>query len=286
MKKFYILIPTYNDWKSLNKLLSKINKSIADTKNEFKIIIVNDASTIKPELKVKKLKRIRTIEIINLKENHGSQKAICIGLKYLKAKSIKGVITIIDSDGEDDPSKINKLIKMAEINPRFVITANRQSRTENIFFRFINICRLLITYVLTGKYINFGNFSSFSSLNLNQILSNSNSWKAYSAGIAKNCKNIKRCFIKKNKRYFGSSKVGFLFLIIHSINIISVFKKEIFLRSIFLILAIFILINNINIFLIATFTLILINYFSFSNNNLFLFKNCLKQIKNIKKIKL
>ena len=56
MKKFFILIPTYNDWKSLNRLLSEISKNIADIKGMFHIIIVNDASTIKSQLKVKKLK--------------------------------------------------------------------------------------------------------------------------------------------------------------------------------------------------------------------------------------
>lgn len=285
MKKFFILIPTYNDWKSLNRLLSEISKNIADIKGMFHIIIVNDASTIKSQLKVKKLKKIKAIEIINLKKNHGSQKAICIGLKYLKMKNEKSIITVIDSDGEDDPSKIKELIKLARNNPKYVVTANRLSRTENILLRFINICRLLLTYILTGKYIDFGNFSSFSSLNLNKILSNHNVWRAYSAGIASNCKNVKNYFVKKKKRYFGISKVSFLFLITHSANIISVFKKEIFFRSILLLFIIFLLVENTNLFLMITLVFASINYFNFFNNSLSLFNNCLKQIKNIKKIK-
>lgn len=286
MKKFFVLMPAYNDWKSLNKLLLEINKNIADIKGVFQIIIVNDASTIKPQLKMKKLKKIKVIEIINLKKNHGSQKAICIGLKYLKRKNEKSIITIIDSDGEDDPSKIKELIKLAIKNPNYIITANRLSRTENVFLRFINICRLLMTYILTGKYIDFGNFSSFSSLNLNKILSNYNIWVAYSAGIASNCKNIKNYFVKKRRRYFGVSKVGFSFLITHSANIISVFKKEILFRSILLLFIVFVLTKDINLFLILTLTLITINYLNFFNNNSLLFNNCLKQIKNTKKIKL
>jgi len=44
MKKFIILIPVYNDWKSLIKLLDEINHSIKDINEcSFKCIIINDA---------------------------------------------------------------------------------------------------------------------------------------------------------------------------------------------------------------------------------------------------
>ena len=51
MFKEIILIPTYNEYKSLNKILNKIS-------NKFKIIVVNDASIDKTNslLKEKKLK--------------------------------------------------------------------------------------------------------------------------------------------------------------------------------------------------------------------------------------
>ena len=49
MKKFKILIPVYNDWESLIKLLDEINKVVVAIKNaEFHCMVVNDASTIKP----------------------------------------------------------------------------------------------------------------------------------------------------------------------------------------------------------------------------------------------
>ena len=47
MKKFKILIPVYNDWESLIKLLDEINKEIENIeKAEFHCVVVNDASTI------------------------------------------------------------------------------------------------------------------------------------------------------------------------------------------------------------------------------------------------
>ena len=112
MNNCIILTPTFNDWRSLSKLLLEIDKNIRSLKGNFKVLIINDASTIKPKLNLRNIKRLRKIRIITSKKNLGSQKSICLGLKYLKNKKTKAIITIIDSDGEDDPKYIKKLINL------------------------------------------------------------------------------------------------------------------------------------------------------------------------------
>ncbi len=42
--KVKILIPIYNDWQSLIKILENINSEIANLEHDFSVIIVNDAS--------------------------------------------------------------------------------------------------------------------------------------------------------------------------------------------------------------------------------------------------
>ena len=44
MKKFIILIPLYNDWKSVFKLLGNIDVEVKDWDAEVSVLIVNDAS--------------------------------------------------------------------------------------------------------------------------------------------------------------------------------------------------------------------------------------------------
>ena len=45
-KKIIILIPVFNDWESLKKLIKEINENIQNFKDiEFECLIVNDAST-------------------------------------------------------------------------------------------------------------------------------------------------------------------------------------------------------------------------------------------------
>ena len=45
MKKFIILIPLFNDWKSVSKLLNEINSQVINWNADVSVIIVNDAST-------------------------------------------------------------------------------------------------------------------------------------------------------------------------------------------------------------------------------------------------
>ena len=46
-KSCYILIPTFNDWPSLNKLLREIDRSTKSLRENINVLIINDASTIK-----------------------------------------------------------------------------------------------------------------------------------------------------------------------------------------------------------------------------------------------
>ena len=43
--KIKILIPVYNDWQSVFKLLENINSVVSNLDHEFSVIIINDAST-------------------------------------------------------------------------------------------------------------------------------------------------------------------------------------------------------------------------------------------------
>ena len=62
MKKFIILIPLYNDWKSVSRLLKEIDLQITNWDSEVSIVIVNDASSekrINLDLAFKKIKIIK-----------------------------------------------------------------------------------------------------------------------------------------------------------------------------------------------------------------------------------
>ena len=231
--KHILVIPVFNDWKSLNKLIHKLNihlKSKIKIKNE--ILIVDDNSTEKIKLNLKKLNTIKSIKIISLKRNYGSQKAIAIGLNYLKKIKGRFFITVMDGDGEDNPAQIKRMLLASINNPDYVITSNRKKREEAFIIILLYKLHLIITFLFTFKWISFGNFSTFNKKNLNNLLSDNSSWYAHSSSVLKNCK-VKRLYSKREKRYYDKSKLGLLSLIEHSLRVNSVFYKNIFFSSIF-----------------------------------------------------
>lgn len=222
------------------------------------IIILDDASTQKTNLSLNNLKNIKSIKILKMKENLGSQKIISIGLDYLK-NSKGDIITIMDSDGEDDVTQINNLIDVAEKNKKYVIVASRTKRKESLIFRFLYKIHLLITFFLTFKWISFGNYSSFHSSNIKKILKNKYSWLAYSSCISINCK-IKKVSSSRKKRFFGKSKLSFLGLFNHSLRVISVYQSKILFVSSIYLMVIFTLRAYINFFEIIICCIIFFNF--------------------------
>ena len=64
--KIKILIPVYNDFQSVSKLLIDINSSSNNSKEEFSVILVNDASTEKNDINFSGIEKINSIKMINM----------------------------------------------------------------------------------------------------------------------------------------------------------------------------------------------------------------------------
>ena len=289
MKYYDILIPVYNDWKSLNKLLTKINSNLKGLKGNVRVLVINDKSTEKPFFEIKKIKMISKISVLNLKKNFGSQGAIAIALNYISQSKKESIISIIDADGEDDPNELKKMIKFAIKYPKNIIVSNRTKRSEVFIFKVLYKIHLIITLLLTNKWISFGNFSSFNSRNLKSLLKNNYIWFSYSSAVVKNCL-IKNLYADRKKRYFGNSKVSFFKLFLHSLKILSVFQLKIILNTIFIVFLLSIISLFYDLFFIklVTYFLLIINFLVLIIRMSFLFekeKYKINQINNIKIIK-
>ena len=267
MKQINFLIPVYNDWKSLGLLLKKINNQLLKKKKPCNVIIIDDCSSEKPSVQTRKLNYLKKINILRLKKNVGSQKAIALGLKYVSKIKKRSIILIIDSDGEDDPKQVNKMIENAEKFPNHIITSNRKKREESLLVRILYRSHLLLTFIFTGKWISFGNYTSLDSKNLKSLFKDGSVWLAYSAAVIKN-NNIKRLFASRKKRFYGLSKLTLVKLFLHSFRIISVFYLRVFVLSLTYISLMQIFIYNFDkiLFYFFTIPIVLLNILTLFTN--------------------
>ena len=254
MKKIKILIPIYNDWESLIKLLDEINKVIEDIKSvEFDCMIVNDASTTKPP-DIKVPKNIKKIEIFNMKQNRGHARCNAFGLRYLSKKDDFDHLIVMDGDGEDRPEEIKYLVNQALEDQEVSVVAKRVKRSEGPIFQILYEIHKLITLLFTGKQVNFGNYSCLTKKDVITLSQQESLWSSFSGTVKKSILRLNTINSTRGLRYFGPSKMSFLNLGIHAFSIIAVFKSQVFLRG--FILAIFIFLFE-NLFGAATFFLIL-----------------------------
>ena len=246
--KICFVIPTYNDEASLKKLIDNINKELKNFTLNF--VIVDDCS----QDDYKTLKNTKKIDLIKLDKNQGSQKAITIGLKYVKDKDLEfDYLIIMDSDGEDKPADLQSLISEAhKKNNNSIIFASRKKRMEIFTFKFFYFFYKLVFRILTGRKINFGNYSCIPKKFLNKIVKVSFLKLHFPAAIIKSKLTYSDIPCDKGLRYAGDSKMSFNNLFIHGFMAFSIFLKEIIIR-----ILIFIFISNVILLLILKFNLVI-----------------------------
>ena len=260
MKTYKILIPVFNDWESLLILLNNIHALKINNLARIKILIIDDCSS---EILNKKIEfnSFENIEIIKNIKNIGHGKSIASSINYLSKKNDFDYLIVMDGDGEDRPEEVKELILKSIDLPFVTITANRIKRSESTFFKLSYHLHKILTLVLTGYSIKFGNFMCIPKKDLNLITSNKNLFASFSGTVAKFIIN-KTCIPSiRGVRYCGPTKMSFLKLIRHSLLIISVFRKETAIRLsiLFSIYATLIFYFLKNVFLLFILPLAIIN---------------------------
>ena len=263
MKKFIILIPLYNDWKSASKLLKEIDSQINNWNAEVSVIIVNDASTEKRSGLDSNYKKIKLVKILNMKENRVHQRCIAAGLKYICKNEDFDRVIVMDADGEDRPEELNDFFKKAQENPNMTITGNRFKRSESTIFKFLYEVHKILTLIFTGKLIKFGNFTCLPKAHVEQLIQKSYLWNSYSSSVVKVIKDRISIPSVRGQRYVLPSKMNFSGLVFHSLTIISVFRNAVVIRSttIFLVY-LFLIFNNISMLSVSPILFLLIFVFT------------------------
>tara|TARA_E500000178_G_scaffold329719_1_gene360915 strand:+ start:1385 stop:2254 length:870 start_codon:yes stop_codon:yes gene_type:complete len=288
--KIKILIPVYNDWKSVFKVLEEINNLDLNSEFRISVIIINDGSNHDlPDLE-KSLKNIDSIKVLNMNKNQGHTRSIAVGLKYIFEKEDFDYAIPMDGDGEDRPEEIKVFLDKVENSKGKTFVGERVKRSEKTIFKICYQIHKLITLVFTGKSIKFGNYTCLSKSTVEKLINEKATWNSFSGSLTKVDSDLTPIPSVRGPRYFGPSQMSFIKLIKHSLAIISVFRKTFLIRSaLFIVTYILMIKSNASIITSLPLVLLLIAVYLVSNlslrENMDEFKNSLSQIKNIDQIK-
>ena len=288
--KIIILVPIYNDWQSLSKLLEEINSNIAGLGSQFSIIIINDASTDQQSINALNTENLQSIKIINMKENRGHARCIATGLKHIFEKEEFDYVIPMDGDGEDRPEEIKNFVEYLNYASDKPIVGERVKRSESLTFKFCYSVHKILTFAFTGQSIKFGNYTCLPRTTVEKMVNDKSTWSSFSGALTKLEKDRSIVPSIRGSRYFGPSKMSFKNLIIHSLSIISVFKLNVLIRSIFfLVVYLFLIHQNISAITLIPFPLVillivLVFYIS-RRESLIDLNNSLSNISNIDNLK-
>jgi glycosyltransferase involved in cell wall biosynthesis len=129
------VIPVYNDQEVLHELINRLKPALQKISSRFEIIFIDDGSADRSWPIIEELCAAHPeITGIKLARNFGQQGAIKAGLDH----SHGDYIVIMDSDLQDRPEDIHKLIESLESNHSSMAIAQWESREDSFFKRLVS----------------------------------------------------------------------------------------------------------------------------------------------------
>jgi len=226
-----IVTPVLNDWASFSCLLQEIADGGAG--RHFHIIAVDDGSSLRftpEEAPHWPAGTIDSVEIVHLAVNLGHQRAIAVGLSIVAQRDDIATVVVMDCDGEDRPADIAPLLAAAAANPGKAVLARRTKRTEALGFKLGYRLYKLTFRLLTGRTIDFGNFTVLPIALVRRLVRMPDLWNNLPAAIMHSRLASVAVPTPRGRRFAGRSHMNLPALIVHGLSAMSVFSEVIFVR--------------------------------------------------------
>jgi len=228
-----MLLPVYNDWDAARVLLAHISDALSTVGLQARVIMIDDGSTdLAPgDLESAVHRGLCNVTTVRLRRNLGHQRAIAIGLALINERMPDAVVVVMDSDGEDRPSDIPRLLaKFHQGGDREIVFAQRIRRTEGPLFRIFYWLYRALHFALTGIRVQVGNFSVIPPDSLRCLVVTSDLWNHYAATVFQSKLPYTMVPTDRGTRLMGQSHMNYVSLVTHGLSAISVFADRVGVR--------------------------------------------------------
>lgn len=220
-----IVIPVYEDWESVRKLLVWLGEVAVRSGLEFSPLLVDDGSkeTAPADLVAPDISGLGTVRVLRLLRNLGHQRAITIGLAWT-ARHLPGrAVVVMDADGEDKPDDVPALVAEAIRHGwRRSVFAERTKRSEGLVFRMGYACYRAVHLVLTSKGVRYGNFSVLPAEHVRRLSVTAEIWNHFAAAVMRSRVPFVTERTYRGTRLAGKSKMNLPALVTHGLSALSV----------------------------------------------------------------
>ena len=219
--RIVVLIPLFNDWEAASLLLDGLDSAFLEYPAPVEVLFLDDGSTEAPPegFAQRRFKALQAVDILRLRRNLGHQRAIAVGLVYVYEKRSCQAVVVMDSDGEDRPQDIPRLLEeFHRDDANSIVFAARSKRLERLPFRVLYQLYRVIHRLLTGDPVRVGNFSIVPFESLAKLVVVPEIWNHYAAAVIRSRIPFSSIPIPRGKRMAGKSKMNFIGLLLHGLS--------------------------------------------------------------------
>ncbi|HEY4040856.1 MAG TPA: glycosyltransferase [Rhodopila sp.] len=227
-----LVVPVFDDFVAFVQLCREIDVLVAAWSADLSVIAVDDGSLLSADAVGfdPPLANIKLVRLTRLLSNLGHQRAIAIGLLEAAHDGGFDAVLVADSDGEDRPVDMGRLIAEHRACADAIVVARRSKRSEGLRFRAFYAIYKTMFRVCTGKKIDFGNFALLPKSALIRLVNMPETWNHLAAAILRSRLPLRSVGCHRGTRYAGASSMNLVSLLIHGLSAVSVFSDLVFAR--------------------------------------------------------
>jgi polyisoprenyl-phosphate glycosyltransferase len=235
VNRVWLFCPVYFDVEAFLVLRSKL---IPIAKGlhlplPIRFVVVDDTAGLDPA--VERLREMDDVTVLVPPFNLGHQRAIVFGLRK-QAPGIQetDIVVTMDSDGEDKPEDLPRLLDRLLANPehvRMLVLARRTKRRETLTFKVLHLGFKSVFRLLTGRVIQTGNYAAYRGWVARHTIFHPHFDLCYSSSLLSLSLPVDYVPCERGQRYAGESRMGYFRLAIHGMRMLMPFMDRIAVRA-------------------------------------------------------
>lgn len=230
----WIVTPMLRDTESFIRLYGETVDACAAAglPPTLRFLVVDDSAGIDPD--VERLGDLDAVEVLTPPFNLGHQRAIVFGLRFLLPRLDKNSLVVtMDSDGEDQPSDVPRLLAALTSGKAVLAIAHRTQRFEPFQFRVMYILFRFVFRIVTGITVRSGNFAAQRADSLATTIHHPSFDLCYSSTLLALGRPTVAVPCARGKRFAGQSRMSTSALMAHGIRMLLPFSERIAVRMMF-----------------------------------------------------
>jgi hypothetical protein len=198
-----------------------------------RFVVVDDSAGIDPE--IASLTGCEDVVVLTTPFSLGHQRAIVLGLRYLAPHlADDDVVVTMDSDGEDQPADLPRLVAELRSSGTALVLALRTKRSEPLGFRVLYVGFRVVFRLLTGRTIRSGNFAAQRGDSLIATIDHPSFDLCYSATLLAMRRPTSTVPCARGRRFAGTSRMNRHALVAHGMRMLLPFSEAVAVRMLVL----------------------------------------------------